>query len=55
MDSDARVLRFDSFSKVLSAGIRVGTVTGPSPLIDRLCAVTWPPPPSAYSFFNVFL
>lgn len=40
MDTDARVLRFDSFSKVLSAGIRVGTVTGPSPLIDRLCLHT---------------
>ena len=32
----ARVLRFDSFSKLLSAGVRVGFVTGPKPLIERL-------------------
>ena len=31
-----RVLRFDSFSKVISAGLRVGWVTGPPSLIDRL-------------------
>jgi kynurenine/2-aminoadipate aminotransferase len=31
-----RVLRFDSFSKIISAGLRVGWVTGPSSLIDRL-------------------
>ena len=28
MDTDGRVLRFDSFSKVLSSGIRLGWVTG---------------------------
>lgn len=40
IDTDARVLRFDSFSKVLSAGIRVGTVTGPKKLVDQLCLHT---------------
>lgn len=28
-----RVLRFDSFSKILSAGIRIGFVSGPEPLV----------------------
>ena len=28
--------RFDSFSKILSSGIRLGFVTGPRPLIERL-------------------
>ncbi|GMH87679.1 hypothetical protein TrVE_jg2792 [Triparma verrucosa] len=32
----ARVLRFDSFSKLLSAGIRVGFATGPSKLIESI-------------------
>jgi kynurenine/2-aminoadipate aminotransferase len=36
MDVDGRVLRFDSFSKVLSAGIRVGWCTGPKPLMERI-------------------
>jgi len=36
MDVDGRVLRFDSFSKVLSSGIRLGWVTGPKPLVDRV-------------------
>ncbi|ORY46995.1 PLP-dependent transferase [Rhizoclosmatium globosum] len=36
MDVDQRVLRFDSFSKILSAGVRVGWVTGPKPLVDRI-------------------
>ena len=35
IDEDRRVLRFDSFSKVLSSGIRLGFMTGPKPLIDR--------------------
>jgi len=33
---DGRVLRFDSFSKIISAGLRVGFVTGPAPLLERL-------------------
>jgi kynurenine/2-aminoadipate aminotransferase len=36
MDTDGRVLRTDSFSKVLSAGLRVGVLTGPPPLVDRI-------------------
>jgi DNA-binding transcriptional MocR family regulator len=36
MDVDGRVLRFESLSKVLSAGIRLGIVTGPKPLIERI-------------------
>eukprot|EP00040_Diaphanoeca_grandis_P013028 m.65915 g.65915 ORF g.65915 m.65915 type:complete len:449 (+) comp23618_c0_seq2:179-1525(+) len=40
MDTDARVLRFDSFSKILSSGMRVGTVTGPQTLVQQLCLHT---------------
>lgn len=36
LDKDGRVLRFDSFSKILSAGLRIGYVTGPKVLIDRM-------------------
>jgi kynurenine/2-aminoadipate aminotransferase len=36
MDTEGRVLRFDSFSKVLSAGLRLGFVTGPKPLMERI-------------------
>ena len=36
MDTEARVVRFDSFSKILSSGIRLGFVTGPKPIIDRI-------------------
>ncbi|ODN02595.1 Kynurenine/alpha-aminoadipate aminotransferase, mitochondrial [Orchesella cincta] len=36
MDVDGRVIRFDSFSKVLSSGIRVGFATGPKNLIRSL-------------------
>lgn len=36
MDIDGRVIRFDSFSKVLSAGMRLGFTTGPRGLLDRL-------------------
>ncbi len=35
-DADGRVLRFDSFSKVLSSGIRIGFLTGPKELVDRI-------------------
>ncbi|KAJ3076460.1 hypothetical protein HDU98_002904 [Podochytrium sp. JEL0797] len=40
MDVDGRVLRFDSFSKILSAGVRVGWVSGPKPLADRIALHT---------------
>lgn len=36
MDTEGRVLRFDSFSKILSAGIRLGFATGPPQLIERM-------------------
>ena len=36
LDTEGRVLRFDSFSKVLSSGMRLGFVTGPKPLVDRI-------------------
>jgi len=36
LDTDCRVLRFDSFSKVLSSGLRVGFVTGPSQMVRAL-------------------
>lgn len=36
LDIDGRVIRFDSFSKVLSSGMRVGFATGPPALITQL-------------------
>lgn len=36
MDTEGRVLRFDSLSKVLSSGLRIGWVTGPKPLIQNI-------------------
>eukprot|EP00949_MAST-11_sp_MAST-11-sp1_P003677 g3677.t1 len=36
MDTDGRVLRFDSFSKLISSGLRLGFCTAPAPLIERL-------------------
>ncbi|TRY64269.1 hypothetical protein TCAL_03982 [Tigriopus californicus] len=36
MDTDGRVLRFDSFSKILSSGIRLGFLSGPRPLMNRI-------------------
>ncbi|XP_012626110.2 kynurenine/alpha-aminoadipate aminotransferase, mitochondrial-like [Microcebus murinus] len=36
MDVDGRVIRADSFSKVLSAGLRIGFLTGPKTLIERV-------------------
>ena len=36
MDVDARVIRFDSFSKILSSGMRMGMVTGPAALVEQL-------------------
>lgn len=34
LDTEGRVLRFDSLSKVLSSGLRLGWVTGPKQLIQ---------------------
>ncbi|XP_007457447.1 PREDICTED: kynurenine/alpha-aminoadipate aminotransferase, mitochondrial [Lipotes vexillifer] len=36
MDVDGRVIRADSFSKVLSSGLQIGFITGPKPLIERI-------------------
>ncbi|KAL0483171.1 2-aminoadipate aminotransferase [Acrasis kona] len=36
MDVDGRVLRFDSLSKVLSSGLRIGWLTAHKTLIDRI-------------------
>eukprot|EP01117_Protostelium_nocturnum_P003432 TRINITY_DN1445_c0_g1_i1.p1 TRINITY_DN1445_c0_g1~~TRINITY_DN1445_c0_g1_i1.p1 ORF type:complete len:429 (-),score=123.17 TRINITY_DN1445_c0_g1_i1:60-1346(-) len=36
MDIEGRVLRFDSFSKVISAGLRIGWVAGPKELVERI-------------------
>ncbi|XP_076144990.1 kynurenine/alpha-aminoadipate aminotransferase, mitochondrial [Alosa pseudoharengus] len=36
MDVDGRILRTDSFSKILSSGLRIGFLTGPKPLVDRV-------------------
>ncbi|KAG0215624.1 pyridoxal phosphate-dependent transferase [Mortierella sp. GBAus27b] len=40
MDVDGRVLRFDSMSKILSSGLRVGWATGPTELINVMNMVT---------------
>ncbi|KAJ8661436.1 hypothetical protein O0I10_002702 [Lichtheimia ornata] len=36
MDVDGRVLRLDSMSKILSSGMRIGWVTGPPALVNRI-------------------
>ncbi|XP_078533798.1 kynurenine/alpha-aminoadipate aminotransferase, mitochondrial-like isoform X2 [Lissotriton helveticus] len=36
MDVDGRVLRADSMSKVISPGLRIGFLTGPKPLIQKV-------------------
>ncbi|XP_060632173.2 kynurenine/alpha-aminoadipate aminotransferase, mitochondrial-like [Anolis sagrei] len=36
MDVDGRVIRGDTFSKIISSGLRIGFLTGPEPLIDRI-------------------
>ena len=36
IDIDGRVLRTDSFSKILSSGVRVGVVTGPKELVEQM-------------------
>ncbi|KAI1290956.1 hypothetical protein EDD11_009075 [Mortierella claussenii] len=40
MDVDGRVLRFDSMSKILSSGLRVGWATGPHELINAMNLIT---------------
>lgn len=36
LDTDDRVIRFDSFSKTVSAGLRLGFATGPIAFIERM-------------------
>jgi kynurenine/2-aminoadipate aminotransferase len=36
MDVDGRVLRFESFSKVVSSGLRLGFVVGPAALVTKI-------------------
>jgi DNA-binding transcriptional MocR family regulator len=36
LDTDGRVLRLDSFSKIFAPGLRVGYATGPAPLIRAM-------------------
>lgn len=36
LDVEGRVVRFDSFSKLLSSGMRCGFVTGPAAVLDRI-------------------
>jgi len=36
LDTQGRVVRFDSFSKILSSGIRLGFVTGPKQIINQI-------------------
>ena len=43
MDVDGRVLRFDSMSKILSSGLRVGWATGPTELVNVLNLITQVP------------
>ena len=50
-----RVLRFDSLSKILSAGIRIGFASGPEALLDAMdrhvCFTRYPCIPVAFFFF----
>ncbi|EGD78132.1 hypothetical protein PTSG_09009 [Salpingoeca rosetta] len=36
LDTEGRVLRFDSFSKIVSSGLRMGFVSGPPALLEQL-------------------
>ena len=36
LDTEGRVIRFDSFSKILSSGLRLGMVTGPKAFLARM-------------------
>eukprot|EP00658_Telonema_sp_P-2_P003627 TRINITY_DN11351_c0_g1_i2.p1 TRINITY_DN11351_c0_g1~~TRINITY_DN11351_c0_g1_i2.p1 ORF type:complete len:460 (-),score=87.29 TRINITY_DN11351_c0_g1_i2:27-1406(-) len=35
-DTDGRVMRFDSYSKLISSGLRFGFVTGPEAIVERI-------------------
>lgn len=36
LDTDGRVIRLDSFSKIMSAGIRVGSITAHKDIVDKM-------------------
>ena len=36
LDTEGRVIRFDSLSKIISSGIRIGFVSGPKPFMERI-------------------
>lgn len=36
LDVEGRVVRLDSFSKIMSAGLRLGMITGPKPLLTKI-------------------
>lgn len=36
MDSERRVVRLDSFSKIVSPGLRLGFVTGPKQVLEKM-------------------
>ncbi|XP_068241237.1 kynurenine/alpha-aminoadipate aminotransferase, mitochondrial-like isoform X2 [Palaemon carinicauda] len=36
LDTECRVIRLDSFSKIIGGGLRTGFATGPEPLIEKL-------------------
>ena len=36
LDIDGRVIRVDSFSKIVAPGARLGFVTGPAPLVEKI-------------------
>ncbi|XP_011311639.1 kynurenine/alpha-aminoadipate aminotransferase, mitochondrial [Fopius arisanus] len=36
MDTDGRVIRLDSFSKIVSSGLRLGVITAPQEIINRI-------------------
>ncbi|CAM1329228.1 AADAT (predicted) [Pycnogonum litorale] len=36
LDVDGRVLRIDSFSKIIAPGLRVGFLSGPKPIVDNV-------------------
>jgi kynurenine/2-aminoadipate aminotransferase len=40
MDTDGRVVRFDSLSKLISSGMRIGFVTGPRQILDKMSLIT---------------
>lgn len=39
IDTDGRVVRTDSFSKLVAAGFRVGFISGPSPILERIANI----------------